>query len=110
MTRAESIEEKAAVIVAVWDRFVALGHSPEVSEADMDALRYALALPKTVEVYELGYIGIRDLNRAVREHGASGEEVVAIERLQEFRAEAADLERLARLAKLARVDLPRRET
>jgi hypothetical protein len=45
MTRAERVEEKAAVLVAVWDRFVELGHKPEVSPADMDALRFALALP-----------------------------------------------------------------
>lgn len=43
-TRAERIEEKAAVLMAVWDRFIELGHKPEVSPADMDVLRYALEL------------------------------------------------------------------
>ena len=42
VARAKSIQEKAAVVVAVWDRFVELGHKPEVSPSDMDALRHAL--------------------------------------------------------------------
>lgn len=46
MTRAERIEQKAAVLVTTWDRFVELGYKPEVSPADMDALRHAVALPK----------------------------------------------------------------
>lgn len=40
--RAKRIEEKAAIVVAVWDRLVELGHNPEVSAADIDALRHTL--------------------------------------------------------------------
>ena len=39
--RAKRIEARAAVVVAVWDRFVELGYKPEVSPADIDALRHA---------------------------------------------------------------------
>jgi len=59
-------------------------------------------MPTTL--YELGYVGTRDLRRAAHKHGASEAELAAIERLSDFRAEDADLDRLAPLAKLAGLD------
>lgn len=55
-------------------------------------------------LYELGYVGTRDLRRAAHKHGASEAELAAIERLSEFRAEEMDLDRLTPLATLAGLD------
>lgn len=53
-----------------------------------------------------GYQTVRKLRRAAREHGAGAAELAAIERLDTFRAEQADIDRLRPLAELAGVELP----
>jgi len=64
--------------------------------------------PRTTERYMVGWSGIRLLRRAATVHGASEGELAAIDRLDTFTATEADLRKLAPLAKLAKVVLPKR--
>lgn len=55
-------------------------------------------------LYEADYSTIRALRKVARDHGAGRAELAALDRLENFKAQGVDLDRLAPLAKLAGLD------
>lgn len=55
--------------------------------------------------YEVGYVEARQLERAMRDH-AGGAELAALHRLEEFRGQAVDCDRLRPWARELGITLP----